>query len=78
MRIPVCVSYVYYSCRYCNYPQELVLRLSSMAHIRKIQLLSHHYMICKYMYMCTCTCVHVHVHTHVVIIHVYFIVVSCE
>jgi centrosomal protein CEP104 len=31
--------------RYCHYPQELVLKLLSTARIRKIQLLSHHYMI---------------------------------
>ena len=36
---------VVFSCRYCTFPQQLVLRLDAPARIRKIQFLSHHSMI---------------------------------
>ena len=35
------------NCRYCPYPQQFVVCLKSQARLRKIQLLSHEYMIGK-------------------------------
>ena len=35
------------SCRYCLYPQEIVICFSTPARIRKLQILSHQYMIGK-------------------------------
>ena len=34
--------------RYCTYPQEIVLKLSSLSKIRNLQLLSHQYLIREY------------------------------
>lgn len=42
---PPLVTYIPSLCRYCLYPQELVLRMDPPARVRKLQLLSHQYMI---------------------------------
>jgi len=47
----VCVQFNVSSCsivgRFCMYPQELILQLHGMCHVRQLQLLSHQYLIGK-------------------------------
>ena len=44
-KFPLFCTRVSHTHRYCLYPQELVLRIDPAARIRKLQLLSHQYMI---------------------------------
>ena len=40
-------SYIFDIARFCLYPQELVLLMKEPIRVRKLQLLSHQFMICK-------------------------------
>ena len=43
-----CLNFLNFNTRFCVYPQEVVLRLTEPATLKKLQILSHQYLVGKF------------------------------